>query len=53
MKATVMYAPYLRVGQTVSVTDTYNNKSDVKYFIESIKSGNGNTSSLTLARYPA
>ena len=51
MQVEVLYAPYLKVGQTVSVTDSYNNISDVKYFIESVSDRNG-AYSLVLARYP-
>lgn len=47
----VMYAPYLKVGQTVSVTDTYNNISNGRYFIESVKNNSGNFN-LVLAKYP-
>jgi len=47
-----MYSPHLRVGQTVNVTDTYNNKSNVKYFIESVSERAHGVASLVLARYP-
>lgn len=47
----VIYSPYLKVGQTVSVTDAYNGLSSDLFFIESIANNNGNYS-LTLARYP-
>lgn len=48
----VLYSPYLQVGQTVSLTDTFNNQSAVNYFIEQINDSSGNFS-LTLAKYPA
>ena len=47
----VIYAPYLEVGQTVKLVDSYNN-TDTRYFIEGIKNNKG-LYSLTLARYPA
>ena len=52
-KVSVMYSPYLKIGQTINVTDTYNNKNNVKYFIESIAERSQGVSTLTLARYPA
>ena len=52
LKVTVMYSPYLLVGQTISVTDPYNNKLNVNYFIESISDRTGGQTSLVLARYP-
>lgn len=52
-KATVdvLYCPYLKVGQTVALTDTYNDKDAVNYFIESVEDRDG-FYTLTLARYP-
>jgi hypothetical protein len=50
IQATVIYAPYLKIGQTVLVTDTYNDVSD-RYFIDSIQDNRG-TYGLTLAKYP-
>ncbi|KKM98132.1 hypothetical protein LCGC14_1161060 [marine sediment metagenome] len=47
----ILYAPYLKVGQTVSVTDAYNNISSQRYFIDSISDRNGNYN-LILAQYP-
>ena len=47
----VLYAPYLKIGQTVSVTDDWNNVSAVSYFIEKIADKSGYYA-LTLARYP-
>lgn len=47
----ILYAPYLKVGQTVSVTDAYNDVTDVNYFIESINDNKG-FYSIVLARYP-
>lgn len=46
----VLYQPFLKVGQTVHLTDTYNN-IDTNYFIESITDNRG-VFSLVLARYP-
>jgi hypothetical protein len=51
-KVDVIYAPHLMMGQTVSVTDTYNNVSGVLYFIESITENSTGIMSLVLARYP-
>jgi adenosine deaminase len=51
IRAEVVFAPYLRMGQTISVTDPYNNLSNVRYFIETV-SHNANSTSLVLARYP-
>jgi len=45
----VLYAPYLLVGQTLKLIDTYNN-IDTCYFIESISDQNGYYI-LTLGRY--
>jgi len=47
----VLYTPYLQIGQTISLTDSYNNITDKSYFIESIGDMGGNYS-LTLAYYP-
>lgn len=47
----VVYSPHLRVGQTVSVTDAYNQLSAVNYFIEQVSENDG-FYNLTLARYP-
>jgi hypothetical protein len=46
----IMYAPYLEIGQTVSLTDPYQGYTNVHYFIESISDNNGSYS-LVLARY--
>jgi hypothetical protein len=48
----VVYAPYLKLGQTVSLTDSYNNVTNGLYFIESIAS-RPNGYKLTLGKYPA
>ena len=48
----VMYAPYLKLGQTVSLTDSYNHISNGLYFIESISSRPSGYQ-LTLGKYPA
>lgn len=50
VQVNVMYSPYLQVGQTVKLTDTYNN-IDQNYFIDSISESNGYYQ-LVLARYP-
>lgn len=52
-KATVsvLYAPYLEVGMTLNVTDSYEGLSNVKYFIQSI-ADKGGFYDLTIARYP-
>lgn len=50
VQVNVVYSPYLRVGQTVKLTDTYNN-IDQNYFIDAIQETNGYYS-LVLARYP-
>lgn len=47
----VLFAPYLKVGQTVALTDSYNNVSSVRYFIESVNHRPG-FYNLTLARFP-
>lgn len=48
----ILYAPYLKLGQTVSLTDPYNYINNGLYFIDSI-STKPNGYSLTLGRYPA
>ena len=52
IQANVMFQPFLKMGQTVELTDTYNNHSAVNYFIDGVKNDNGNFS-LVLARYPS
>jgi len=52
-KVNVMYSPHLQIGQTVNVNDPYNNKVNVKYFIESVRERAQGVTSLVLARYPA
>ena len=52
IRADILFAPYLKIGETVSVTDAYNNISSVRYFIETIEDRGGNYS-ITLARYPS
>lgn len=51
IKVTVLYAPYIKIGDTVYVVDTYNNIDD-NYFVESISDSNG-AFDLVLAKYPA
>lgn len=51
MTVDILYAPYIKVGDTIEVTDSYNGKSAVLYFVESIQDSGG-IYSLTLARYP-
>ena len=48
----VLYAPYLKLGQTVSLTDPYNYINNGLYFIDSI-STKPNGYQLTLGKYPA
>jgi len=48
----ILYAPYLTVGNTVSLTDDYNNITNRMYFISSIRNSKG-LFSLVLARYPS
>jgi len=50
VRVTVLYAPFLKVGQTVRLVDTYNDVS-TNYFIESINYS-GIDYQLTLARFP-
>src|SRR3990167_319624 len=52
VSTTIIYSPYLKVGQTVALTDTYNNQTAVNFFIESIQENSGNYQ-LILAKYPA
>ncbi len=47
----VVYAPYLKLGQTISLTDSYNNVSGVKYFIQQISESSGSYN-ITLAQFP-
>jgi len=51
IQAEVMFAPYIKLFQTVNVTDAYNGINNARYFVESL-SYKANTTSLTLARYP-
>ena len=53
IKVSVLYSPYLMVGQTVSLTDPFNNVNNVNYFIESVNERSGGLTALVLARYPA
>jgi hypothetical protein len=53
LNVSVMYAPYLKIGQTVSLTDSYNEQDEVLYFIEQISEDSMGSYTLTLARYPA
>lgn len=46
----ILFCPYIRIGQTVLLTDTYNN-INLRYFIEQIKEKD-NFYSLVLGRYP-
>ncbi len=50
ISTSVLYSPFLKVGHTVNVIDTYNDVN-TNYFIDSI-SENNNMYSLVLARYP-
>ena len=51
LQAEVLFAPYLKLGQTVSVTDTFGKLTNDRYFIETITYKPNNVSA-TLARYP-
>ena len=51
LQADVLFAPYLKLGQTVSVTDTFGKLTNDRYFIETITYKPNNVSA-TLARYP-
>lgn len=51
LKVDVLYAPYLKVGQTIALTDPYQGLDNVRYFIESISNQSG-FYSLVLARFP-
>lgn len=51
-KISILYAPHLQVGQTISLTESSNNETNVRYFIESI-SDNTTNYSIIVARYPA
>jgi hypothetical protein len=50
----VLFSPYLKIGQTVSVTDPYQRIVSTNYFIESIRGNmpDGNFS-IVLAKYPS
>ena len=51
IKANVVYAPYLEIGQTVLLVDAYN-AINARYFIESMRH-NESAYQLVLAKYPA
>jgi hypothetical protein len=51
VKVNVLYAPYLRIGQTIALTDSYQGLSSERYFIETISDRNG-AYELVLAKYP-
>lgn len=51
IQAEVLFAPYLKMSHTVTVTDLYNGINNVRYFIENISYKQG-SSSITLARFP-
>jgi hypothetical protein len=51
IQVSVMYSPHIEVGQTLLVTDTYNNVNN-RYFVDSIEDSNG-FYTLTLARFPS
>ncbi len=51
VQVNIVYAPYIYIGQTVNLTDPYNNVSSQRYFIESI-SDNAGYYGLVLAYYP-
>jgi hypothetical protein len=52
LEVSVLYAPYLKVGQTISLTDSYNNITNERYFIEAVANRSNSVYSLTLAKYP-
>ena len=52
LSANVVFAPYLKVGQTVSLTDSFNNISNERYFVQQLTNA-GDIYSLVLAKYPA
>lgn len=52
LQVEIVYAPYLRVGQTVELTSSHLDINAENYFIESINNRSGFIS-LVLARYPA
>lgn len=47
----LLYAPYLKIGQTVAITDPYEGLTSVRHFIETINY-KPNSTSITIARYP-
>ncbi len=47
----ILFAPHLKVGQTIALTDTYNDVDAINYFIESISENSGKLQ-ITAARYP-
>ena len=47
----LLFAPYIKTGQTVSLTDSFNNISDVKYFVEKVNDKSGHYS-IVIARFP-
>jgi len=51
IRVNVLYSPYLHVGQTVSLTDSYNGITNERYFIDAVSDRNGYFS-ITLAKYP-
>ena len=48
----ILYPPYLRIGQTVSLTDPYNYIVNGLYFIESVTNKSGGIYSIQLGAYP-
>lgn len=51
IQVSILYTPYLRVGQTVRLTDSDYNGIDQNYFIESISHSNNGIYNLVLGRY--
>lgn len=51
LQTDIVFAPYIKVGSTIALTDNYNNISNVRYFVESV-SNKGGFYNLVLARYP-
>lgn len=52
LQVEILYAPYLRVGQTIQITCSHLGITAENYFIESVSSRNGYVS-LVCAKYPA
>lgn len=51
LEVNIVYMPQVKVGDTVQLTDSYQNISALNYFVEAVNTNNG-AYTLTLARYP-